>query len=348
MSMQTGVDLGQSRLSQAVSTNWVLIAVVMLHFGIATSISFAIDVPFESGMVSRLITLFGTLVPTFLTVLLFWKFFNFLVFVRPDNPTRRFLSDSRMTLLDPYRLNSGLIAFLIIALFLGSFSFLKDNMPLINPFSWDPAFAELDRMIHFNRDPYALLMPVLGTPLVTTFINAAYHFWFFLLFFLLFVSSFDRTNLTARNTFLTSFVLCFAVGGNLLATLLSSAGPVYYSIFGYGPDFEPLLDRLHEFADVSPVWALNVHEMLLDGYRNDGPVKGISAMPSMHVASSVLMAFYAFTWRRWAGWLLTAFAFVIMLGSVHLAWHYAVDGYFGALIAWGCWRVAGKLEGRTA
>ena len=39
---------------------------------------------------------------------------------------------------------------------------------------------------------------------------------------------------------------------------------------------------------------------------------------------------------------------VIMIGSVLLGWHYAVDGYLGALIAWGAWRVGLWLAGRNS
>jgi hypothetical protein len=34
---------------------------------------------------------------------------------------------------------------------------------------------------------------------------------------------------------------------------------------------------------------------------------------------------------------------LIQVGSVVLAWHYAVDGYLGAVLAIVCWRVAGTL-----
>jgi hypothetical protein len=44
-----------------------------------------------------------------------------------------------------------------------------------------------------------------------------------------------------------------------------------------------------------------------------------------------------------SGYLLTAYALVTMTGSVTLGWHYAVDGYLGAFLAWGCWMLAGYL-----
>jgi membrane-associated phospholipid phosphatase len=63
----------------------------------------------------------------------------------------------------------------------------------------------------------------------------------------------------------------------------------------------------------------------------------------MHVASSTLMAIFAFQWSRLAGIMLTIFATGIMIGSFVLGWHYAVDGYAGAMIALASWVVAGVL-----
>ena len=40
---------------------------------------------------------------------------------------------------------------------------------------------------------------------------------------------------------------------------------------------------------------------------------------------------------------MAAFLVVILIGSVQLAWHYAVDGYAGILIAWGAWALAGRM-----
>jgi membrane-associated phospholipid phosphatase len=183
-------------------------------------------------------------------------------------------------------------------------------------------------------------MPIVGFPLVTTAINAAYHLWFFLVYFLVFLACFSDRDRGSATIFLLAFVLTLAIGGNLLATVFSSAGPVYYERLGYGPDFAPLMTVLNDFNTVHPVWALGVQEALWQSHANAGSISGISAMPSMHVASTTLMALYGFRYARWAGCVLTGFAVSIMIGSVLLGWHYAVDGYFGAALAWACWRIA--------
>jgi hypothetical protein len=71
---------------------------------------------------------------------------------------------------------------------------------------------------------------------------------------------------------------------------------------------------------------------------------GIAAMPSLHVGVSVLFVLVAWQMSRLLGLLLAVYAVAIQIGSVVLAWHYAVDGYLGALFAIGSWTVAGVLS----
>ena len=47
--------------------------------------------------------------------------------------------------------------------------------------------------------------------------------------------------------------------------------------------------------------------------------------------------------KYWLGWLAAAYATLIFLGSVHLAWHYAIDGYAGLAVALAGWHAAGWL-----
>ena len=69
-------------------------------------------------------------------------------------------------------------------------------------------------------------------------------------------------------------------------------------------------------------------------------------MTSMHVASSVLLALLGWRLRPAAGVALTVFAVLILAGSIHLGWHYAVDGYAGAVGAILIWTLVGWLQRR--
>ncbi|MFA7433053.1 MAG: phosphatase PAP2 family protein [Gemmobacter sp.] len=331
-------------LLAAIRDNGWLVALVAVHLALAFTFSHAFQLDFNSFVLRAAGGRMGELMPVFMLSLLLWQRFRILQ-GGGDTSLGRLATELRETLTDWPRMFRGLVALGAISLFCATFSFFKSVIQLLQPFWLDETFAEWDRIVHFGHDPYALLMPLIEMPWAVSFINGAYHFWAVLLFFVVFIACFTGVNPRARAAFLVAFVLVWALGGNMLATVLSSAGPVYYERLGYGDAFVPLMATLEASHEISPVWALGVQELLWSGYNPNAAGYGISAMPSMHVASSTLLALYAFTWARLAGWLLTGFAALIMLGSVVLGWHYAIDGYFGALIAWGCWRLALRVTG---
>jgi hypothetical protein len=67
----------------------------------------------------------------------------------------------------------------------------------------------------------------------------------------------------------------------------------------------------------------------------------------MHVASSVLLALGAYQINKKVGILLWCFAIIIMIASVHLAWHYAVDGYVALVVTVVIWKVAQFVVGKV-
>lgn len=326
--------------------NGLLIGLVLAHFILAILVGAVTGAPFDPGMAQTLAMLFSVLLPWFVVILVVWHLIQMAIYVRPEKPIAQFLADMKNLIGDAERMANGALSLLLITLFIGTFSYFKSIVPFLNPFQWDVKFAELDRLIHFGFDPYTLLAPVFASPLATTILNALYHLWFFMVYFIVFLASFSSRKSQSGSIFLLAFVLTFAIGGNLLATVFSSAGPVYYERLGYGGDFTPLMEMLNGFNETMPVWALSVQEALWQSHTNGGPISGISAMPSMHVASTTLLALYGFRYARWAGVLLGLFAVSIMVGSVHLGWHYAIDGYFGAALAVICWRLSITLTDR--
>ena len=89
-----------------------------------------------------------------------------------------------------------------------------------------------------------------------------------------------------------------------------------------------------------PLMATELQARLWAAYQGSdgGWIKGIAAMPSIHVAMPALYALASRGAWRVLWWGFTA---LTLVGSVALAWHYAVDGYAGILLAWLMWRVAG-------
>jgi len=66
----------------------------------------------------------------------------------------------------------------------------------------------------------------------------------------------------------------------------------------------------------------------------------------MHIAAALLFALAGWQLNRKLGIALFIFVSLILLGSVHLAWHYAIDGYAGIAIALIAWWVSGIVARR--
>jgi hypothetical protein len=220
----------------------------------------------------------------------------------------------------------------------------------VAPFAWDETFLRWDRWLHGGTDPWRLLQPLLGGTLPTAVIDALYYGWIpgMLLVFCWQIGTTKRAALRMR--FLSSFLLCWIVIGTVLAMALSSAGPIYFGrITGLPDPYQPLLAHLHRVAGEVPLFVLSTQDMLWQAYQHRATTVGggISAMPSMHVAIAVLMALFGWRLGRRAGILFTAFAVITMLGSVHLGWHYAVDGYLAGIVAALIWCAVGWAQRRA-
>ena len=265
---------------------------------------------------------------------------------RPGWLARILPPDERNNGLPSQRLLHGLFTMVLLPLFFASFSAFKTMIPAINPFRWDDTFAAWDAALHGGTDPWRLLQPVLGYPAVTAVVDWIYISWFAVVFGALFWQAFSVTNAERRMRFLLSFVLCWIVIGTVAATLLSSAGPVYLappagSQFGY-PD---LLAYLQDVDRQYTILVVEAQEMLWQAYRSGEAHlgHGISAMPSMHVAAAVLAVLLFWRSGPVARSGLILFAIMIFLGSIHLAWHYAIDGYVAAAMVVAIWKATGRL-----
>ena len=266
--------------------------------------------------------------------------------VRPDRPLRRLADDWGGRFLTPRRVLGALPVILVLPLFMSAFTSMKIMIPWLNPYSWDPAFSSWDRMLHGGVDPWRLLHPFLGMPTGTAVMNLVYHKWFLIVNAVLLWQALATGAPRLRQQFLIAFVLSWIVLGTGMALLFPAAGPCYFArVTGLHDPYEPLmtyLEGIHALG-LNPAFALQ--EQLWRIYSSGSLALGggISAMPSMHVALAVLFVLLGYRVGRLAGRLFLLFAGLILLGSIHLGWHYAIDGYAVIPLVWLIWRVSGKF-----
>jgi membrane-associated phospholipid phosphatase len=189
----------------------------------------------------------------------------------------------------------------------------------------------------------------LGSAPAVFAIAVLYNLWFLVLMGFWFWQIFRRDDDQQRLRCLLALGLTWFIGTDVLGTVFSSAGPCFYGRLLPGADpFAPLMAHLKDVHATLPVLSLRVQDELWRAYLTlDGPVAGISAMPSVHVASAVLFIYFGFGISRMLGMVMAFFAIAIALGSVLLGWHYAVDAYAGAVLAVAMWHAAAALVRRV-
>lgn len=234
--------------------------------------------------------------------------------------------------------------------FLSAISSLKSLIPAFNPYHWDPFLAQLDASLYGGIEPWRWLQPLLGHPAVTRAINIAYNLWFFIMLGVLFWQLVDVRRPRRREQFLVMFILIWIVNGTLLATLLSSVGPCFYGrlLPGEADPYAALMAYLHQANAQTAIWAVSTQDDLWALYQGStlGIGSGISAMPSMHVSMAWLLFLFARRVHRIAGWLMLGYALIILVGSVHLGWHYSVDGYVSIITTTLLWFAVGAWSRR--
>jgi hypothetical protein len=188
---------------------------------------------------------------------------------------------------------------------------------------------------------------VFAWPEFTIFLDRVYYLWFPVVILTVTWFAWTPTSPIRSRFFITYFVSWILLGIGL-ATATSSAGPCYYRYVVPGPDpYSGLMEYLrHTSQQTYELTALRVQDYLWTGYfTGEYPIEGIAAMPSMHVAMVVLFSIAGFHVHRFLGYAYLLFLTLILAGSVHLGWHYAVDGYVSIFLVAGIWYLTGWFHG---
>ena len=234
----------------------------------------------------------------------------------------------------------ALLPAVIFPLFLGAYTWAKVSIPFAVGYGWEEYWANADRLI-FGDDAWRLLHAIFPAWLAPAWTFFYAVIWGFALVFSgALITAFASRRFAA--TFFTALMLSWLLGGIVMAYGISAAGPVFAHLAD--PDlagrFLPLRTELVRILGEDDL-VLKSQRYLAAGMKVKIALKGggISAMPSMHIATATILVLRA--WRtRWLPcaccfWMLTFF------GSVYLGYHYAVDAPVAAVPLSAAFHIAG-------
>tara|TARA_R110002110_G_scaffold106127_2_gene266316 strand:+ start:92 stop:1087 length:996 start_codon:yes stop_codon:yes gene_type:complete len=258
-----------------------------------------------------------------------------------ERPAKAILEQVRFRCSAGYLVNHIVPIFLTFAT-LGAFSSLKVLIPTIYPFAWDSVFSDMDRVLFFGADPWKVTHAFIG-PLGTAFLDSIYGLWLPSFAAVIVGVSLFASDKLKRQFFLSFFTIWIGLG-LILATILSSAGPVFLDLISHA-----YATRYTDLFPLENAPSANIAQAYLaQGYLSGGTgfAKGISAMPSIHVAIAALYVCAFWPIGRIARAASLAFYLLILVGSVHLGWHYAWDGIVGTLGTYAIWKFYGRERSR--
>jgi len=271
---------------------------------------------------------------TLLSVMI-WIFVQVVILLpaRADDPLQTTLRRIR----EPARL--ALLPAVIFPLFLGAYTWAKCSIPFSVGYGWEAVWADADHLI-FGVDAWRwahAILPEFLAPAMSFYYAVIWGFA--LVFSGTLISAFAARQFTA--TYFAALMLSWLIGGIAMAYAISAAGPIFVHLTD--PElvlrFAPLRAELVRLLGEDDL-VLKSQRYLTAGMNVKIALKGggISAMPSMHIATATILICAA--WRtRWLPlallfWLLTFF------GSIYLGYHYAVDAPVAAALAVSCWFIA--------
>lgn len=224
-------------------------------------------------------------------------------------------------------------------------------------FPLDVHIVAAEHWIFGGRDAWEVTHALFGGLWPTLVLDTAYAVWLPMMFLFPMVVSAAIHDTEARGRLIGTWVASWVIIGSIGAWLLGSAGPCYYNdLVGPNAGFLKLhaalqgLDAQAQAVGLS-IRALYFQHMLeaTQAGSNLDFASGISAMPSMHVSMASLFAIAGFRRSTLLGSIFTVYALMIWIASVHLGWHYALDGVVGAAmmgVLWGLSKPIARILAR--
>jgi len=221
------------------------------------------------------------------------------------------------------------------------YSWLKVTLPLLRPdVLFDGGLFRLETALHLGVNPGRFLQGLFPYTALWKALDGWYASFIYTVMAGVgwFASVLSRRD---RARFSMGFALLWVLG-SWWYFAMPSLGPCYVLKDDYKevrasmPMQSAVMDVL--FAHYGRVRAFHRHPG-----TDIFPYLGVAAMPSLHVAAHAFLAFFA---RRRSRALFLAYSLATALTlftAVVSGWHYAIDGYAGLLLAWGCARMGDRF-----
>lgn len=256
--------------------------------------------------------------------------------------TDRWRADQGLSLWQP------LLTFIIL---MTAFTFFKQSALREVGFGWGPWIADADQML-FITDPWRITHAVFASAWWTQAFDLAYHAWFAPTTLGVAFCAFARPGSVLSWRYLLTYCLLWIVLGSILAYAFPAAGPAYCANFQYQPHRFEALTQLLSTQDTAlraqgapGLSALVYQRHLLLNFQQGAFIfgGGISAMPSLHNALVVLFACAAGHLSPTLGRIMVGYAAIVWIGSIHLGWHYGLDGIVALVATIGLWKCTGLI-----
>lgn len=231
------------------------------------------------------------------------------------------------------RLPGALTIAVLTAMQAVTFSLWKQTLPLFVPFVWDQRLYNWSIVLH-GRPAWEWFRWIYDWPNLLTAVDHLYFTGWTLSTVLAFVATAWTRRRRLRQQYCVATALTWIMLGSFVSAAFGSGGPILFHLFAHEPDTYQTL-RL-TLAQHPSQYTNTITQYLVEAYRSGPlPLAGISAMPSLHVAQATLIALLLkdLGVRLW-GWIWVAF---VLLASVILGWHYALDGYVAILLTLVIW-----------
>jgi membrane-associated phospholipid phosphatase len=225
-----------------------------------------------------------------------------------------------------------LLMLLALPLFESMFASVKNTFAG-SGFPYEKLAADLDKAIHFGHAPVRYMLSVARYEWLLQVMEINYDLlWFIVCFGILFwIATSPRAD-TIRLRYFATFFCVWVIIGNIAAGIVPTAGPAFYGfVTGDTVRFSGMLDFIGTSTDWFSAADAQRYLWSLQETGRSGLGSGVSAFPSMHVALVSMNAMFAAERGVKLAVIAALYTLFIMLSSVYLGWHYAIDGY-GALL----------------